>query len=58
MEMDLDKAVPAAAQAMVDMVRRDHGLQPMSLDKMPEDDPQTWRRRACAAIDAAVPFIG
>lgn len=57
MKIDMNKAVPAAAQAMADTVRKDHGLPPMPLDDMPRVDQETWRRRAVVALDAAFPFI-
>lgn len=55
--IDMDKAVKAAAQAMVDIVRKDYGLKPMALEKMPQGDQTTWRRRACVAVDAALQFV-
>ena len=55
--IDMDKALAAASQALVDEVRADHGLEPMPFEKLPRIDQVTWQKRALKALDAAIPFI-
>jgi hypothetical protein len=56
-QINMAKALDAATQALVDDVRKSHGLDPMPVGQMPPQDQTIWRHRAMKAVEAVVPFI-